>query len=252
MRVDLNADVGESFGAYSIGYDAEIIPIATSINIACGMHAGDPDIMAKTVELAVSAGTVIGAHPGFPDLLGFGRRNMDMKPAEVTNLVIYQVGALQAFVRAAGGKLQHVKPHGALYNMSAKDPEMAEAIALGVKKMDPNLILFGLAGSEHVKAAEKQGLRIAQEVFADRAYMPDGSLMPRSHPGAIIHDPDEAVRRVIQMVQLGQVESLGGIRTPVRADTVCLHGDHPAAVILARSLRQRLEEAGIQVMAIGR
>ncbi|MTV50460.1 5-oxoprolinase subunit PxpA [Heliobacillus mobilis] len=250
MRVDLNCDLGESFGAYRIGCDEEMIAIATSVNIACGLHAGDPDVMARTVDRALRAGAAIGAHPGFPDLAGFGRREMQMAPAQVTNLIVYQVGALQAFVRAAGGKLNHVKPHGALYNMAAQMDELAEAIAEGIQKVDPNLILYGLSGSRLVKAGKKVGLRVAQEVFADRSYKADGTLTPRSHPQAVIHDPGVAARRVMQMISSQTVQAVDGSSISLEADTVCIHGDTPSAIEMARILRCRLEEEGIAVEAL--
>ncbi|MBC9786382.1 LamB/YcsF family protein [Heliobacterium chlorum] len=251
MRVDLNCDLGESFGAYRIGCDEEMIAVATSVNIACGLHAGDPDVMARTVDMALRAGTAIGAHPGFPDLAGFGRREMQMAPAQVTNLIIYQVGALQAFVHGAGGRLNHVKPHGALYNMAAKKDELAEAIAIGIKKIDPNLILYGLSGSRLIKAGKKMGLRVAQEVFADRSYKADGTLTSRSHPLAVIHDPEVAALRVMQMVSSQTVQAIDSSILSLEADTVCLHGDNPSSLDMAQRLRRCLEEEGIEIRALG-
>ena len=200
IKIDLNCDLGESFGAYTIGMDDKVIPLISSCNIACGYHASDPLVMKKTVEMAAKAGIGIGAHPGFPDLMGFGRRNMNISPAEASAYVTYQLGALYAFARSAGVKLQHVKPHGALYNMAGKNYDLALAIAKAVQSFDPSLILMGLAGSQSVKAAQDIGLPVANEVFADRAYMPDGSLMPRTMEGAVIHDEKLAISRVVCMV----------------------------------------------------
>ncbi|WP_199427031.1 LamB/YcsF family protein [Thermaerobacillus caldiproteolyticus] len=246
-RIDINCDFGESFGAYRIGEEEAILDYVTSVNIACGFHAGDPIVMRKTVQMALSRGIAVGAHPGFPDLLGFGRRNIDVTPDEVYAYVVYQVGALSAFVKAEGGKLTHVKPHGALYNMSAKDVPLAEAIAKAVYDIDPTLILYGLAGSELITAGKKIGLKTASEVFADRTYQQDGSLTQRSDPNALIADEREAVRQVMRMVQEGRVRSLQGIDVSIEAETVCIHGDGVKAVIFAKQLYETLQDAGVEI-----
>jgi UPF0271 protein len=250
-RVDLNCDLGESFGAWTLGADAEVLASVTSANVACGFHAGDPSVMKRTVRLAGAAGVAVGAHPGLPDLAGFGRREMNVTGEELYDLVLYQVGALAAIARGEGVRLEHVKPHGALYNMAARDPRLADAIALAVRAFDSSLVLFGLAGSALVAAGEAAGLRVASEVFADRAYEPDGSLMSRARPGAVVHDPAEVVKRAIAMVREGAVTAADGSRVPLRADTICVHGDTPGAADIARRLRRGLEEAGIAVRRCG-
>ena len=250
-RVDLNCDLGESFGAYKIGVDEDILPFVTSANIACGFHAGDPAVMRKTVALALKNNVAIGAHPGLPDLVGFGRRQMDISPQEAYDMVVYQLGALQAFVKAEGAVLQHVKPHGALYNMAAKSQSLATAIAEAVYKVDPSLILFGLSGSELVAAGEKIGLKVAHEVFADRTYQLDGALTPRKQADALITNDEEAVAQVVRMVKEGRVASRQGTDVAVKADTVCIHGDGAHALAFARKIRQSLLDSGIAVKAIG-
>lgn len=249
LKVDLNSDLGESFGAYTIGNDKEVLRYVSSANVACGMHAGDPFVMHRTVRMALSEGVAIGAHPGFMDLIGFGRRNMVMTPEEIYDLVVYQVGALDAFVKAEGGRLQHVKPHGALYNMAAKDPAMADAIARAVHDVDPGLILYGLAGSWLVRCAKAVGLQAASEVFADRTYQEDGTLTPRSQPGAMITDDDAAIAQVLGMVQHGTVRSVTGRDVPVEADTVCIHGDSAKALAFAKRIREALGAAHIEVIS---
>lgn len=246
-KVDLNCDLGESFGSYTIGRDADILPLITSANIACGMHAGDPVVMRKTVRLALDAGVALGAHPGLPDLMGFGRRRMDISPEEAYALVLYQTGALAAFAAAEGARLQHVKPHGALYNMAAKDYLLAHAIARAVYDLDPELILFGLAGSESVRAAQDVGLRVASEVFADRAYLPDGSLMPRSEKGAVITDENKSLAQALSLVTEGKVTAAGGAQIAVQADTICVHGDGIKALAFTRKIRAALEEHKVTV-----
>ena len=250
FKVDLNADLGESFGAYKIGMDEEVLCHITSANVACGFHAGDPGVMAKTVSLAAENGVAIGAHPGYPDLMGFGRRNLSVKPEEAHDYIVYQLGALNAFARAAGVKLQHVKPHGAFYNMAAKDDKLAEAICRGIYEVDPELILLGLAGSAHIRSAEKIGLRAASEVFADRGYQEDGTLVPRSQPGAMIHDREEAIARVVRMVKEGTVETVTGKVIPIRADSVCVHGDNPDAIGFVEKIRKTLTSEGVTVCPI--
>jgi len=247
--VDLNCDLGESFGAYKIGMDEEILRFVTSANIACGFHAGDPSVMKKTVKLALDNKVKIGAHPGLPDLAGFGRRNLNISPQEAHDIVIYQIGALSGFVKAEGAKMEHVKPHGALYNMAAKDSILANAIAEAIYKVDPELILFGLAGSELIRAGEKIGLQTANEVFADRTYNIDGTLTPRTETDALIHDKDQAVNQVVRMIKEGKVTSRKGADVPVKADTICIHGDGSEALIFARHIKETLETEGIKITA---
>ncbi|MGP2527317.1 LamB/YcsF family protein [Acidaminococcus sp. LBK-2] len=249
--VDMNSDLGESFGNYKLGMDDKILEIVTSANIACGFHAGDPSVMKKTVALAVKNGAALGAHPGYPDLVGFGRRKMDIAPSDVYNMVVYQVGALAAFAKAAGTRLQHVKPHGAMYNMAAKDAKLAEAIAQAVYDVDKDLILYAQGGTESIKAAEKIGLRTASEVFADRSYQDDGTLTPRSQPGAMITDEEKSIAQVLSMVLEGKVTALSGKVIPVKADSICLHGDGPKALVFANKIRSVLLENGVKVAASG-
>jgi len=250
-RIDLNCDMGEGFGAYSMGDDTAVLDYVTSANIACGFHAGDPATMHKTVEAALAKGVAIGAHPGLPDLQGFGRRAMAISHAEAYDIVVYQVGALAGFARALGGKLRHVKPHGALYNSAARDYRLAEAIAQAVYDSGPELVLYGLAGSEMIRAAEKVGLRAAAEVFADRTYQDDGSLTPRSQPYAMIDDVEAAVLQVKRMVTEGRVQSVRGNDVAVRADTLCIHGDQPGALAFVKRIRAELEQTRVEVKAHG-
>ncbi|KDE50388.1 5-oxoprolinase subunit PxpA [Geobacillus sp. CAMR5420] len=249
--VDLNCDMGESFGAYKMGRDEEILDYVTSANIACGFHAGDPSTMRKTVRLALEKNVGIGAHPGFQDLVGFGRRNIDITPQEAYEIVVYQIGALYAFVKSEGGKLQHVKPHGALYNIAAKNAAIAQAIAEAVYKVDPELILLGLAGGELVKAGKKIGLKTASEVFSDRTYQEDGSLTSRREANALIKDHDVACQQVIRMVKEGKVTSLQGKDVSIQADTICIHGDGEHALDFAKYIRKALKEANITVTKLG-
>ena len=247
MHADLNADLGESFGAYKIGADDQIIPLVTSVNIACGWHAGDPLVMKKAVALAKEYGAAIGAHPGFPDLIGFGRRTMSASPAEVKAYVQYQVGALSAFCRAAGVRLHHVKPHGAMYNMAGADINLARAVAEAVAEIDDSLILLALSGSEMIRAAEEKGLPCASEVFSDRNYEEDGSLCSRSKPGAVIHDEEECIARVLRMVTEGKVKAITGRDIDIKADSICVHGDGPQALAFARRIRDTLSKNGIEM-----
>ena len=219
-KVDLNSDLGESFGAYTIGLDNEVIAHVSSVNVACGYHAGDPLVMEKTVAAAKAAGVAVGAHPGFPDLMGFGRRNMVVSSKEVKAYVKYQLGALMAFAAAEGIRLQHCKPHGALYNMAGKDMDLALAIAEAIAEVDKNIILLGLANSKMIDAGKQLGLRVANEVFADRAYQADGSLVPRKLPGAVIHDKDEAIARTVRMVTEGKVTAITGEEVEIAAPSV--------------------------------
>lgn len=248
--IDLNADVGESFGAYRIGMDEEVIKYISSANIACGMHAGDPLVMERTVALAVKHGVAVGAHPGYPDLQGFGRRVLTLSPAEVKAYVMYQVGALMSFAKAAGVKVVHVKPHGALYNVAAKDAAIAAAIVEAIQAVDEELILLALAGSEMVKAARAAGLRVAQEVFADRAYNADGTLVARGKPGAVIHDHKVAIPRAVRMITEGRVTAITGEEISIEADSICVHGDNPQAIEFVSRLREALEAAGVSIRPI--
>lgn len=249
--VDINCDMGESFGAYTMGRDEEILDFVTSANIACGFHAGDPATMRKTVKLALEKNVGIGVHPGLQDLAGFGRRDMQISAQEAYDLVIYQIGALSAFVKSEGGRLQHVKPHGALFNMASKSAPLSEAIAEAVYKVDPELILFGLASGELVKAGKKIGLRSASEVFSDRTYQEDGSLTSRREDNALIKNHETAVNQVITMVKEGKVTSLQGVDVSIQADTVCIHGDGEKALDFARYISAALKNAGITITKIG-
>lgn len=249
LSVDLNSDLGESFGIYRLGADHEVLAHVTSANIACGFHGGDPQTIADTVKLALAAGVALGAHPGFPDLQGFGRRNMLLSVDEVFNITVYQIGAVKAFAEAAGSRLAHVKIHGQLHNQAARDKAWARAIANAVKAVDPKLIFFALAGSELVTAGRDVGLAVAEEVFADRTYQDDGSLTPRSDPRAMITDVKLSIRQVLDMLTKGTVRSLNGRLVSVRPDTLCIHGDQPGAAEFAAKIRQALEAEGIVVAA---
>jgi 5-oxoprolinase (ATP-hydrolysing) subunit A len=249
--VDLNCDMGESFGAWRMGADAAVMPSITSANIACGFHAGDPGVMRETVRLAVEAGVAIGAHPGYPDLAGFGRRDMQMTPRELEDMLLYQIAALAGFARASGVELKHVKPHGALYNMAARDRRLSDTIVRAVLSFDSSLVLFGLAGSVMLAAGRDAGLRVAAEGFADRMYEPDGSLTPRSRPGAVLDDPAAVASRAVRMIRDGIVSASDGREVRVHIDTICVHGDTPGAALSARALRTGLIEAGIAVRAVG-
>ena len=250
MRVDLNADVGESFGAYSIGHDRGLMKVITSASIAAGFHGGDPSVLRNTIRLARTSGVAIGAHPGFPDLVGFGRRDMHLNPREVEDLVLYQVAAVAGVASAEDVRLQHVKPHGALFNMAARDPDLAAAIARAVAAFDRELILFGSPDSELTRAGKAAGLRVAAEGFADRAYEPDGSLVSRSKPGAVIRDVDSVVKRAIQLAREHTVVAVDGSIISLNVETICVHSDTEGADILAERIRQGLEGAGIRVAAL--
>ena len=247
--VDLNCDMGESFGAWTLGNDDALMPFITSANVACGFHAGDPAVMKATVRAALKHGVAIGAHPGLPDLAGFGRRNMDISPEEAFDLTVYQLGALQAVVKAEGGTLHHLKPHGALYNMAATNAALATAIAEAVYQVQPELLLYGLAGSELTRAGEKLGLRTAHEVFADRTYQANGTLTPRRQPDALITEARVATAQVLRLVQHGVVRTQQGQDVAIRADTVCLHGDGAHALEFAQQLNQELRAAGVRLQA---
>lgn len=249
-RLDLNCDMGESFGAWRMGDDEAVLAHVTSANIACGFHAGDAATMQRTAQMALARGVAIGAHPSLPDLQGFGRREMRVAPQEAYALVLYQVGALAGICRALGTRLHHVKPHGALYNMAARDAALAEAIARAVRDFDPQLVLYGLAGSALVQAARAAGLHAANEVFADRTYQPDGTLTPRTRPDAMLTDPVRAVAQVEGMVRRGEVIATDGSVVRIEADTLCIHGDEPRAADFARAIRTALGEWGVEVRAV--
>ncbi len=251
MRVDLNADVGESFGAHRIGCDLGLMKAITSANIAAGFHGGDPSVLRETVRLAKEHGVAVGAHPGFQDLAGFGRREMRLTAREAEDLVLYQVAAVAGVAAADGVKLRHVKPHGALYNMAARDAQLAGAIARAVAAVDRSLILYGLPNSELLRAARAAGLRTAAEGFADRAYEPDGALVARRKPGAVIEDPDVVVARSLRLVKEHMVAASDGTPLTLHIDTLCVHGDTPGADTLAARLREGLENAGVVVRASG-
>lgn len=245
--VDLNSDLGESFGRYTIGNDDKIIPLISSANVACGYHASDPVVMGKTIAMAKEAGIRVGAHPGFPDLMGFGRRNMNVTPAEAKAYVLYQLGALDAFCRVNGVKMQHVKPHGALYNMAAKDYTLSTAICEAIKEFDSNLIVLALSGGQLAKAAQDMGLRTAMEVFADRGYEEDGTLVDRRKEGAMITDENEAIARVIRMVKEKKVTAVTGKDIPIQADSICVHGDGAKALAFVEKIREAFEKEEIQI-----
>ncbi|MCE5335704.1 MAG: LamB/YcsF family protein [Desulfobacteraceae bacterium] len=248
MRVDINSDMGESFGIYRLGNDGKMMEFITSANIACGWHAGDATVMAETVRMAQEKGVGIGAHPGYPDLLGFGRRNMETFKGEIKNYILYQVGALAAFARAAGGSLQHVKPHGALYNLAARDERAAGEVIAAVKAYDPDLILVTLAGSLCAEMADSSGLRVVKEFFPDRAYLGSGNLAPRTMEGSVIDDVTKVKERVLKLVSTGKVTSIDGLEISLDAGTLCFHGDTPGAWELAKTVRESVEAEGIRVL----
>ncbi len=250
--IDLNCDMGEGFGAWQMGDDAALLDHVSSANIACGFHAGDPGTMHRTVKLAIKKGVAVGAHPSLPDLQGFGRRAMKVSAAEVYDLVLYQIGALAGFARACGGRLAHVKAHGALYHMAAREAPLAQAIAQAVRDFDTGLILFGLSGSELIRAGETAGLKTASEVFADRNYETDGSLTPRTQADAVVDDVETAIARVRRMIGDGKVRSRQGGDVEVRADTLCIHGDEPGALEFAKRIRAALQTDGVRVAAVSR
>lgn len=248
--VDLNSDIGEGFGAYKLGMDEEIIKCVTSVNIACGWHAGDPLIMDKTIKFAKENNVAIGAHPGYPDLLGFGRRKMIITPEEARAYMLYQLGALDAFAKANGMKLQHMKLHGGFYNDAAVNEKLANAVLDGIEEFDKNIIVMILSGSYMAKEAKKRGLRVAEEVFADRGYNPDGTLVNRSLPGAFIKDPNEAIARVIKMVKEKKVIAVNGEEIDIAADSICVHGDNPKAIEFVDRIKKSLIENGIAVKSL--
>ena len=248
-KIDLYCDMGESYGAWKMGADADVMPFISSANIACGFHGGDPATIRKTVRLAVDNGVAIGAHPSLPDLMGFGRRAMRISPQDMYDLVVYQAGAVEAFARAAGAKLHHVKCHGSLYNMAATDEGLSEAMAKAVGDLGSGVILYALSGSKTLEAARKAGIRVVGEVFADRGYSDDGTLAPRDKPGGMIEDAAASAKQALAMIEEGYVTSLSGKRVAVAADTMCLHGDQPGAVNFAKKLREAFEARGISVAA---
>ena len=250
MRVDINSDLGESFGNYKIGNDAEVMKYISSANIACGFHAGDPLVIEKTIKLALENKVAIGAHPGYPDLQGFGRRSMKLSTDEIRAMVFYQIGALKSMTEALGGKLQHVKAHGALYNDASVDEKIAKAIAEAVILIDPDLIFMGLANSKMIETASKLGLKTASEVFADRAYTKEGTLVSRTLPGSVIHDASVCNERVLKMVREGNVTEIEGSEIKLKAESICIHGDNPSAIEMAKSLREYLEINKIEIQAL--
>ncbi len=250
LRIDLNSDVGESFGAWSMGADEDLIPLVTSVNIACGAHAGDPVVMTRTVDLARSHGVAIGAHPGYPDIAGFGRRDITMAPDELEASVLYQIGGLAAFVRAVGEELRHVKPHGALYNRAAADRDVAAPLVRAVRRFSSELVFVGLAGSVMLEVAADEGLRTAAEGFADRAYERDGTLRSRRLPGALLGDPEAAAEQAVAIARDGCVRAHDGSSVALRVDTLCIHGDTPGAADYALAVRAALESAGVAILAV--
>ena len=249
-KIDLNSDLGESFGTYTLGMDEKLMDYITSANVACGWHAGDPNVMQKTLQAAAQKGVAVGAHPGYPDLLGFGRREMKISPDEAYAYVLYQLGALDAFARVEGCKLQHIKPHGALYNQACKDDKLASAICRAARDFSKDLIVLAPYNSAFRTAAEALGQPFAAEFFADRAYLPDGSLVPRSQPGVVIHDPEVACQRVLQMAREGTVTCNDGTVLHMRCASVCVHGDNEAALASVKKIRQALESDGVQLCAM--
>jgi 5-oxoprolinase (ATP-hydrolysing) subunit A len=252
VRIDLNADVGESLGPWPMGDDERLIPLVSSVNVACGAHAGDPLTIERTIRLAVEHRVAVGAHPGYPDLVGFGRRDLDMTRAELLASIVYQVGAVSAIAGSLGAELRHVKPHGALYNRAARDHAVAETIAAAIRRSAPDLVLVGLAGSALLDAGQAAGLQIAAEAFADRAYDADGKLRSRRLDGAILATPAAAAKQALSIVRDGRVGTYGGSSVAVRADTICIHGDTPGAVDYAAAVRAALAKAGVTISAVGR
>jgi UPF0271 protein len=247
LKIDLNCDMGESFGVWKMGNDEAILPFVSSANIACGFHGGDPATMRKTVAAALKNGVSLGAHPGLPDLQGFGRRNMAITDQEAYDMMVVQIGAMAAVAASQGAALRHVKAHGQLYNMSVKDEGLARALAQATFDVNPALVFYGLAGSKMLDIAESIGLQVASEVFGDRTYSPDGTLSPRNKPGAMIEDVKVSIRQVLQMVQQGTLTANDGSTIKVRADTLCIHGDQPGAPAFAKAIRDALQAAGIAV-----
>ncbi len=250
VSIDFNCDMGESFGAWEMGNDAALMDYVSSVNIACGFHAGDASVIRKTIETAIEKGVAVGAHPSFPDLQGFGRRAMSLSATEVFDVVLYQVAAIKGICEALGGKLHHIKPHGALYNQAAKDESLAGAIAKAVRAIDENLILYGLSGSFLISEAEKINLRTASEVFADRTYQSDGNLTPRNLQNALILDTEKAVSQVLQMISEQTATAANGEKIPLKSETVCIHGDGAHAMEFARTIHAKLNEQGVKIKRI--
>lgn len=248
--VDLNSDIGEGFGSYIMGMDSEIMKHVTSVNLACGWHAGDPLIMDKTTKMAKELGVCVGAHPGYPDLLGFGRRKMGVSPDEARCYMLYQLGALSAFAQSHGMKLQHMKLHGGFYNEVANNKELADAVLDGIAAYDKDIIVMILSGSYMAQEAKRRGMKVAEEVFADRGYNDDGSLVNRKLPGAFVKDPDEAIKRVIKMIKEKKVTSVSGKEIDINADSICVHGDNPKAIEFVQKIRKSLEDEGIEVVPL--
>ncbi len=249
-NIDLNSDLGESFGAWSMGDDAAMLAIVTSANVACGFHAGDPAGLLKTLQAAARQGVAVGAHVSYPDLVGFGRRNMDISSEDLTAAVIYQIGALQGLAVAAGTEVRYVKPHGALYNTIAWHQDQGQAVIAAIQAIDPALPLVALAGSPLIQRATSQGIRVIGEAFADRGYQADGSLVPRSQPGAVLHDPEQVARRLLAWLDSGEMETVEGGSFPLQAQSICLHGDTPGAVAMAQRLRQSLLAQRVTLQAL--
>ncbi|MCQ9616712.1 LamB/YcsF family protein [Paenalcaligenes niemegkensis] len=249
LFLDLNCDLGESYGAWTMGNDEAVLPLITSANIACGYHAGDPGVMRRTVASAIRHGVALGAHPSLPDLMGFGRREMALTAEQVYDIVVVQVGALQAVAASQGARIHHVKAHGALYHMASHESQYAQAVAQAVHDIDSSLILYALAGSQQLKAGRNMGLRVAEEVFADRSYQRDGTLTPRNQPGALIVDIEAAIAQVLRMVTESTVNTLHGDQIPIHADTLCIHGDNPNAPAFAAAIRDALEKKGVTLRA---
>ncbi len=246
-QIDLNCDLGESFGNYKIGMDEEVIPLISSANVACGYHASDPIVMQKTIAMTKKFGTAVGAHPGFPDLMGFGRRNLSVSPAEAKAYTLYQLGALDAFCRTQGVKMQHVKPHGALYNMAAKDYELARGICEAIYEFDKDLIVLALSGGQLIRAGQDIGLRTALEFFSDRAYEEDGTLVNRRKEGAVITDENEALARVVRMIKENKLTAITGKDISIKADSVCVHGDGVKALEFVEKIREKLTDEQIAI-----
>jgi len=251
-RIDINCDLGEGFGIYKLGLDEQIYPLITSANIACGFHAGDPQVMRASVSLAVQHHVAIGAHPGTPDLIGFGRRGMELSAEELENALIYQMGALQAFAKAHGSRLSHVKPHGWLYNAAAEDLNLASTVVRAIQSASPDLVLFGLSGSQLIQAAKQASLPYAEEAFIDRTYQSDGTLTSRRSDQALITDPERATQQALDLVLRGRVQALNGSEVKIHADTLCVHGDNPNAVVLLTRVRNKLREEGVEILPLGR
>lgn len=250
MRIDLNCDLGESFGLYKIGNDDVIMDYVTSVNIACGCHAGDPEIMEKTVKMAIEKKVSIGAHPGYPDLQGFGRREMKMSLKALRSSMIYQIGALKTFVEVEGGQLRHVKPHGALYNLAARDYDVAYTIAKAIYDIDPSLIFMGLSDSQMIKAGEDVGLKVAHEVFADRRYTPDKKLVARSREGAVIEEIQDSISQCLSIIEACKLTDIEGNILDIRGDSICIHGDNVHGIELVKALSKKLSEKSIEMKAM--